>query len=86
MLETNYKFGEAHQLASQIESDNERVRFKSIFSNDNGGVALIAFKEGQKLDEHVAPAELMVNVIEGEIIFSVQDHPHVLSAGEFLLL
>lgn len=86
MLETNYKFGEAHQLASQIESDKERVRFKSIFSNDNGGVALIAFKEGQKLDEHVAPAELMVNVIEGEIIFSVQDHPHVLSAGEFLLL
>lgn len=49
-------------------------------------MALIAFKAGQKLDEHVAPAELMVNVLEGEIIFSVLDTPHVLEAGDFLLL
>ena len=86
MLQTNYKFGEVHKLASLIESDNQKVSFKGIFANDNGGVSLIAFKAGQKLDEHVAPAEIMVNVLEGEITFTTQDTPHVLRAGEFLLL
>ncbi len=86
MLETDYKFGEVHDLASQIESGEDRVHFKSIFSNDNGGVALVAFKAGQKLDTHVAPAELMVTVLEGEIVFTVVDRPLTLSAGQFMLV
>lgn len=69
MLQTEYKFGEVHVLADQIESGEERVHFQNVFSNPNGGVSLVAFKAGQKLDTHTAPAEVMVNVIEGEIEF-----------------
>ena len=86
MLESEVKFGEVHNLANQIESGSGRVHFKSIFSNANGGVSLVAFKAGQKLDEHLAPAEVMVNALEGEIEFTVAGHPHTLKAGEFLLL
>lgn len=86
MLETGYKFGEVHMLANQIEIGEDRVHFKNIFSNNNGGVALIAFKDGQKLDEHVAPTELMIYVVEGEIEFTVVDTPHILKAGEFMLV
>ena len=67
MIETNYKFGEVNSLAEQIKEENERVQFKNIFSNSNGGVVLVAFKAGQALDTHIAPAELMVNVLDGEI-------------------
>lgn len=49
-------------------------------------MALIAFKAGQKLDEHLAPANLLVTVLEGEIEFTVIDRPHNLRAGEFLLV
>lgn len=86
MLETDYKFGEVHTLASQIESGSDKVHFKHIFNNENGGVALVAFKAGQKLDTHFAPAELMVNVIEGEIEFTMLDKPHTIKAGEFMLV
>lgn len=86
MLETEIKFGEVHDLAVQIENSIDRVQFKNIFSNGNGGVALLAFKAGQKLDEHVAPAEVMVNVLEGEIEFTLLGHPHTISAGQFLLM
>lgn len=86
MLDTDYKFGEVHELTSQIENGAERVHFKNIFNNANGGVALVAFKVGQKLDEHVAPAELMVYVLEGEIEFTVVDRPNRLLAGQFLLV
>lgn len=86
MLETDYKFGEVHDLASQVENGEDRVHFRSIFSNENGGVALVAFKAGQKLDTHVAPAELMVTVLEGEIVFTLVDRPITLSAGQFMLV
>ncbi|MCM1349481.1 MAG: cupin domain-containing protein [Firmicutes bacterium] len=86
MLDTEFKFGEVHNIASQIESGNDRVQFKRIFENTNGGVMLLAFKAGQKLDEHTAPAEVMVCVLEGEINFTMIDMPHTIRAGEFMLM
>lgn len=86
MLHTDYKFGEIKSIADQIEVSAEKVQFKHVFNNDNGGVVLVAFKAGQKLDTHTAPAELMVNVLEGEIEFTMLDKPHTIKAGEFLLM
>lgn len=86
MLDTDFKFGEVHSLAYHIESSDEKVQFKQIFNTDNGGVVLLGFKAGQKLDTHKAPAELMVNVLEGEIEFTMLDRPHTIKAGEFMLV
>lgn len=86
MLEANYKFGEVHKLAAQITASPEKVQFKPIISTDNGGVVLVAFKAGQQLATHTAPAQLMVTVLEGEIEFTVNNQPHTLRAGEFILV
>ncbi|MDE6298297.1 MAG: cupin domain-containing protein [Muribaculaceae bacterium] len=86
MIETEYKFGEVHDLAAQIEAGEDRVHFQNIFSNANGGATLVAFKAGQKLDTHTAPAEVMVYILEGEIEFTMLGHPHDLKKGEFLLM
>lgn len=86
MINTEYKFGEVHVLANQIEAGDDKVHFHGIFSNENGGVVLLAFKAGQKLDTHTAPAEVMVNVLEGEIEFTMLDKIHNLKQGEFLLM
>lgn len=86
MLDTEYKFGEVHSLAAQVEQGDARVQFKRIFENANGGVSLLAFKAGQKLDEHLAPAEVMVCVLEGEIAFTMIDRTHAIKAGEFMLM
>lgn len=86
MLNTDYRFGEVHKLASQIEDGTDNVRFRNICENANGGVSLLAFKAGQTLAEHLAPAEVMVYVIEGEVKFTMLDQPHVIKAGEFMLM
>lgn len=86
MLDTDFKFGEVHSLAYHIQPNEEKVQFKNIFGNANGGVVLVAFKAGQKLDTHVAPAELMVNVLEGEIEFTMHGTPHIIKSGEFMLV
>ncbi|MDE7396666.1 MAG: cupin domain-containing protein [Muribaculum sp.] len=86
MISTDYKFGEVKDLAPQIEGGNDRVQFRNIFSNDNGGVSLLAFKAGQGLDTHVAAAEVMVTVLEGEIEFTMLDKVNVMRSGQFLLM
>lgn len=86
MLESDYKFGEVHNLAAQIEIGEDRVHFKNIFNNGNGGVALVAFKAGQKLDTHTAPAEVMITVLDGEIEFTMLDRTMTISAGQFVLM
>ncbi len=86
MLKTDYKFGEVNVLASQIETGTDKVMFRHIFGNEHGGVTLLAFKAGQSLSTHTAPVEVMVNVIEGEIEFTMLDRPHKIQAGEFLLM
>ena len=82
MLTTDYKFGEVNNLDSQVTADYENVHSKQIFSNENGGVALIAFKKGQRLAEHLSPAE----VIEGEVEFTMIDSPNLLKKGDFMLM
>lgn len=86
MLQTDYKFGEVNVLASQIEPGTDKVMFRNIFGNENGGVTMLAFKAGQALSTHTAPAEVMVCVVEGEIEFTMLDMPHTLKGGEFLLM
>lgn len=86
MLETGYKFGEVHVLAPQVEAAADKVQFKNVFGNANGGVSVLAFKAGQMLTEHLAPAEVMVYVVEGEVEFTMIDTPHLLRKGEFMLM
>lgn len=85
-MKTNYRFGEVYKLADEIQASDEKVQFKEIFENENGGVCLLAFKEGQYLDTHLAPAEVMVCVAEGEIEFTMNGNKKTLRAGEFLLM
>lgn len=83
---TDFRFGEVYTLADQVEKTNEKVKFINILETSNGGVSLLAFEAGQYLDEHVAPAEVMVNVLEGEIEFDMAGIVHAIKAGEFLLM
>lgn len=86
MTDTSFRFNEVHSLVNQIETGSDRVHVKTILSNSNGGVTLLAFEAGQKLEEHVAPAEVMVYTIEGSVEFNIQGKTHNLAAGNFLLL
>lgn len=85
-MKTSYKFGEVHTLAEQIEAGDERVSFKNVFETECGGVSLLAFKAGQRLDRHEAPMEVMVTVLEGEVEFTMLDRTHTLRCGQFLLM
>lgn len=86
MLKTDFKFGEVYALAGQVAKNASKVDFKEVFSNDNGGVVLLAFCAGQELPTHQAPAEVMVCLLEGEVEFTMLDRRMHLGQGDFLLM
>ena len=83
---TDFKFGEVYSLLDQANKAQDKVQFRKILETSNGGVSLVAFEAGQALDEHVAPAEVMILVMEGEIEFNMAGRLHRINAGEFLLM
>ena len=85
-MKTNYRFGEARNLAAQVEINPDSVSCQQIFETSNGGVSLMAFKAGQYLDTHLAPAEVMVYVEDGEIEFTMNGVSNTLKKGDFLLM
>ena len=85
-MKTNYKFGEVIKHNEAIKYSSDKVEFQQVFETSNGGVSFVAMKKGQKLEPHTAPFEVMVNVCEGEIEFTMLDHISKLSEGEFLLM
>ena len=85
-MKTNFKFGEVNKFNEAIGYNAEKVEFKTVFETEQGGVSLVAMKKGQKLETHTAPFEVMVNVCEGEIEFTMLDTPNTIKAGEFFLM
>ena len=85
-MKSNFKFGQVINLSAQVDYSEEKVAFTPIFDTTNGGVVLLAFKKGQKLDKHLATAEVMVNVLEGEVEFTMNDNVHTIGSGEILLM
>lgn len=83
---TEFKFGEVHNLLDQLEIGHDKVHFRNIFETGNGGVALVAFEAGQSLETHLAPSEVMVLVLTGEIEFTMDGKANDLTAGQFLLM
>lgn len=86
MLTTEFRFGEVYDLSRVSQTGDDKVRFNRIFENANGGVVLLTFKAGQSLAEHTAPAEVMVYLLEGEIVFTMAGKSSTLKAGNFLLM
>ncbi|MDE5642297.1 MAG: cupin domain-containing protein [Muribaculaceae bacterium] len=74
------------KLLSSVEYQQGRVTATDLVKNDNGQVTLIAFDEGGLLARHKAPGDAMVQVLEGEVVFVVEDTKNQLSAGDYLTM
>ena len=85
-MKTNFKFGESIKFNDTISYNSDKPVFVQVFETCNGGVSLVALTAGQKLDTHTAPFEVMVNVCEGEVEFTMLSETKRLRAGEFLLM
>ena len=59
---------------------------KRILEKQTGNITLFSFDQGQKLSEHTAPFDAMVQVLEGESEISINTKTYILKAGESIIM
>lgn len=72
--------------ASSIDYASGAVVSKTILKNAAGNISLFAFDAGEGLAEHSSPHAALVQVLDGEAEITIGGLPHMLHAGECLLM
>jgi quercetin dioxygenase-like cupin family protein len=69
-----------------IEYQAESIVSKMLINKDAGSVTLFGFDEKQKLSEHTAPFDALVQVLDGEAEISISSKKYSLKQGDFIIM
>jgi quercetin dioxygenase-like cupin family protein len=78
--------GKSQKLAALVEFAADSVVSKTILDKKAGTITLFAFDKGQKLSEHTAPYDAVVQVIEGMAKLTIGGNNVGVSAGEIIIM
>lgn len=73
-------------LKDHIQYSPGSVVSKTMKENPAGTITLFAFDAGQGLSEHSAPFDAVVEVVEGEGLFTIGGEEHRLKAGQLIIM
>jgi quercetin dioxygenase-like cupin family protein len=73
-------------LHADLPVPSEATTSRTVVNNDAVRVVAFAMDLGQELTDHSAPRPVVVQVIEGDLAFTVAGHRHELSAGDVVYL
>jgi len=85
-METIIKLGEKFGVNETVEYAIQAVVSKTVIKKETGNVTLFAFDKGEGLSEHTAPFDAMVHIIDGEAEIRIGGNPHILKAGEAIIM
>lgn len=69
-----------------VDYQTQSIVSSQLLDRDTGNVTVFAFDQGQKLSEHTAPYDVLVQVVEGKGVFTVKGKEYTLSTGEVLIM
>jgi quercetin dioxygenase-like cupin family protein len=73
-------------LKNDINYSKDAVVSKTIIKKVTGTVTLFAFDKGQGLSPHVAPFDALVQILDGECSFSIEETKHLMGKGDCIIL
>jgi len=86
-METNiFEKATILDFSALVEYSSNGIVSKRVIEKKTGNVTLFAFDEGQKLSEHTAPFDAMVQILEGEGEILIDGKPFLLSTGKSIIM
>ncbi len=73
-------------FANSISYQTDGIVSKRIIQKEKGNITLFAFDAGQKLSEHTAPFDALVQVMEGNAEVIIGGKPNQLAAGQSIVM
>jgi quercetin dioxygenase-like cupin family protein len=77
---------QGQNLAGLIEYAADSVVSKTIVDKPAGTITLFAFDKGQKLSEHTAPYDAVVQVLDGRARLTIGGQQREVSSGEIIIM
>lgn len=78
--------GAPFHIADLIDYQDGAVVSRTLVDRETVTVTVFAFDEGQRLSEHTAPHDAIVQVVDGLATISVGGTDHEIPAGETIVL
>ncbi|MHC4645518.1 MAG: cupin domain-containing protein [Planctomycetota bacterium] len=78
--------GRGRNLAGLVEYAQDSIVSKTILDKSVGTITLFAFDKGQRLSEHRAPYDAVVQVIEGKAQLTIGGKDVQVSAGQVVIM
>ncbi len=72
-------------LARRVDYTKDQINSLQVVNNANGTVMLLALDKDVVIAEHKAHANVLVQVLEGAVVFKVDGTDHRLEAGQFIM-
>jgi len=86
-METNeFERGKEFIQTDVVEYATGAVVSRTIIKKQTGTVTVFAFDKGEGLSEHTAPFDAMVQVIDGTAEILIDRKPHLLTAGQSIIM
>ncbi len=78
--------GKSRRLTELVEYAADSIVSKTILDKSSGTVTLFAFDKGQKLSEHTAPYDAIVQVLDGVGQIIIDGGTNDVGAGEIIIM
>jgi quercetin dioxygenase-like cupin family protein len=78
--------GKSQELVSLIEYSNDSIVSKTIVDTPAGTITLFAFDKSQKLSEHTAAYDAVVQVIDGSAELTIGGKNVTVPAGQIIIM
>ncbi len=86
-METNlFEPGNSFKFADKVEFSAQGIVSKRVIDRPTGNVTLFAFDQGQRLSEHSAPFDALVQVIEGKAEILINGKSNILTEGQAIIM
>jgi len=78
--------GKSRKLACLVDYAADSIVSKTILDKLTGTITLFAFDKGQKLSEHTAPYDAVVQIVDGSAQLTIGGQGIAVSAGEIIIM
>ena len=78
--------GKGRKMLELIDYANDSIVSKTLLDKSVGTLTLFAFDKGQKLSEHTAPYDAVVQVLDGKALIRIKDDINELSEGQIIIM
>ena len=86
MSNEKIEHGTPFVFADAINYQADGIVSKQIIQKEKGNITLFAFDAGQKLSEHTAPFDALIQVMQGSAEVRIAGKPNQLSAGQSIIM